>query len=94
MKHVINTKWLANADQAVATFLMILEAHVNICFIIKVVILVFIKKSFRFPQLCRLLNLKWLPYCILNMSSNLFQLHHVFLVSIFGTTSNHIPLTY
>ena len=34
----------------------------NILFIIKVMILVDMKWSYRFPQLCELLNLEWLTY--------------------------------
>ena len=52
MRLVVKTIWLATRIEAVATFLIIFGAHMNILFIVKVNILVLIKWSYRSPQLC------------------------------------------
>ena len=48
--------------EAIATFLTIFGAHMNISFIIEIKIFVLIRWSYRSPQLCWLLNLEWLSY--------------------------------
>ena len=61
----------------------------NIVFTIKVKIIMLIK--YRSPQLCWLSSLEWLSF--FSLQSNLFQMHGL-LVSILGTTLNHMLLKY
>jgi hypothetical protein len=77
--------------KAVATFLTIFRAHINISFILKVKILVLIKRSYRSPQLHWLMNVVWLSYFKHVVQS---LLNTFLLISILGATPNHIPLKY
>lgn len=58
MKHAISTNGSQIRIKAMATFLVILEAHLNISCAIKVMIHVLMKWSYRFAQTFLLLNLE------------------------------------
>lgn len=50
---MISMRWLAQIQiEAVAAFLIIFGAHVNIVFLMKVKIVVLVKYSYRSPRLC------------------------------------------
>lgn len=62
MKDTINARWLASSNRDIASCLVIFGACMNVTFIIKVKILMFVKWSYRSPQSSGLLSLEWLAY--------------------------------
>ena len=90
MKYTLAQDGVQIQIKDVVILLIHFEVHVNILFIIKVIFFVLIKWSYRsFSQLCWLLSLKWLTYFEFNP---LLNTHYV--VSIIGSTPNHIPHGY
>ena len=62
MEHAIvqDNQWIQIVPVAIC--IVILGAHMNVLFIFKVKILVFIKRSIRFPPSCQVLNIDWSVY--------------------------------
>ena len=78
--------------EAIATFLVIFGACMNISFIIELEILMLIKWVYKFPQLC---SLYWDLINMFQACSPLsFAERHVLLVSVLEFTLNHTPLKY
>ena len=86
--------WLVRDDcsiqnEALAISIIVFGAHISILFMVKVNFLFLIKWSYRFPQLCWLLNLGWLTLVEHVVQS---LLNTCLLVSILRSTPHHTPL--
>jgi hypothetical protein len=93
-KHAISARWLANPNCACSHLPLSFGAHINICFIIKVKILMLIKWSYTSPPTKKkiMLNIEPRIVSIFWACSPIYLKHLSFVVSVLRSTPNHKSL--